>query len=146
MKRPVFQNEISGDINGDASPRYKMQSQDSTFNVDNVSIVYQNPITQQGTPINAENMNNMFDFDNLESMAGNNSRTLFNQSDNDGILEEIYAAGTPNIVNARRLTNFLPNGNITETTTIYSDDGIGILRQTIKTTSFDGDIITEEVI
>ena len=135
IKRPIWKNEIIAPHGGSYDPQYRLTGpQDATV------ISLRNDIVQQGTAVNAENLNNLFDFDNLASMAGNTRTTYFTPQ---GILEEICSAqGT---VNASRLTVFGTDSSVTEVTSVYSDDGNVLLRQTTANVSFSTSEITEEV-
>ena len=134
MRRPIFVNEIIGRVGSDNEPRYNMtENSDST-----VKFALANPVQTPGTPINADNMNNLFDFDNLASMQGNTKTTTFS---GDTITEEIVSSGA---VNASRVTT-IGAGAIVEVTSVFSDDGVSLLRRTTVVTRFSGAGIIEEV-
>lgn len=142
MARPVWKNEIIGDINGDFDPRYDI-AVDGEIVLEGAKLKLRNPITTEGTNHNADNMNNLFDIDNMDSMKANTKQTVFNA---DGSITEEIRDKSTNVLNAARVTTFPANGNIVETTTVYTDDGKFILRQTVITTSFSGtSTIKEEV-
>ena len=137
MRRPIFQNEILSSINEDNEPRYELiHMGDGT-----VKLRLANEIATHGTPHSADNMNNMFDFENLESMKGNNKETSFS---NDGnIIEEIKSVAS-GVVNAQRVTTF-QNGEILVETTIFNDAGTDVIRATTHTTLFENDEIKEVI-
>lgn len=139
MARPIFRNEVIGKVGESYEPQYNIAAENGNLTGAKISLI--NPITTAGTPQNADNMNNLFDMDNMDSMKGNVKATVFNA---DGsITEEIRAEGS-DIVNARRETSYPMPATVVEKTTIYSDDGKTVLRQTTVTTTF-GTSIKEEV-
>jgi len=126
MKRPVFQEEILGEINGSNEPQYEIKG-----SMENATLKLQNPITQEGTPFNAINLNNLFNFDNLPSMRGGTQITRFPTQ--QSIVETIEH---DNIVNAIRATN-VTSEQVISIETILSNCGTKIVRQTTSITTFD---------
>ena len=142
MARPVWTNEIIGDIDDDYDPQFDIEVNGTTV-LSGAKIKLKNAITQEGTRHNADNMNNMFDFDNMDAMRSNKKDTIFNS--NGSITEEIRNISS-NILNAKRVTTF-SNNNINEVTTIYTDDGLHVLRSTaVSTTIEPNGNVREEVI
>lgn len=139
MARPIFRNEVIGKVGGSYEPQYNIAAENGNLTGAKLSLI--NPITTAGTPQNADNMNNLFDMDNMDSMKDNRKTTIFNP---DGSITEQVKAEGSDIVNATRQTSFPTPTSVAETTTIYSDDGETVLRQTTITTSF-GNNITEVV-
>lgn len=135
MIRPIFKNEIIGDIEGDFKPQYDISPQGH--------IELKNPITVQGTPVNADTLNNLFNMDNLDSMAGNFKDTIFNA---DGSITENIREHEGVAINATKTTKFLATGEVEETTIVYDDVGEVILRQTSITTRFNADGSITEVV
>jgi len=142
MIRPVFKNEIIGKNEGGFEPQYDIIGGDGEVLAQNAQLRLKNPIMTEGTPLNSVNLTNMFDFDNMESMRGHKKSV---RVDDDGsIIEEISAIGL-DIVNARRVTEFPNAETIKVTTTVYGDDGVDVLRQTIVNTIL-GDEVLETVV
>ena len=139
-RRPIFTNEVIADIGGDFEPQYDIIAENGTLT--GAKLTLKNNIFVQGTPQNADNMNNLFDFDNLGSMAGNTCTTVFNP---DGSVTETIKDTDSLVTNAVRSTAF-PGSNVVEATTVYDDTGLIILRQSTKTTTFNVDgSITEAI-
>jgi hypothetical protein len=139
--RPVWQNEVIGDICGDFDPQYDI-SVDGTVLHENAKLTLKNPIATYGTRHSADNMNNLFDMDNMDSMRGHYRTTVFNA---DGSITEEIKNSITNVRNALRVTTF-PAGGFLETTTIFTDDGQFIVRETAIATSFpDSKTIREDV-
>jgi hypothetical protein len=86
-------------------------------------------------------MNSLFDFDNLAGMRGNRLTT---QTVGSSVVETIKDS-VSNVTNASRVATFVGN-QVTEVTTIYSDDGSKTLRRTTITTTFESDGRIEEVV
>jgi hypothetical protein len=137
--RPVFVNETLGHIDGDYAPRYDIEYDGGVIN--GAKLTLANEIVAPGTTHNAAVMNNLFDFDNLASMRGNRLTT---QSVGSSVVETIKDS-VSNVTNASRVATFVGN-QVTEVTTIYSDDGSQTLRRTTVTTTFESDGRIEEVI
>jgi hypothetical protein len=140
MIRPIFTDEIIGTHNGSLEPQYDISS-GGTVQVANAAFRLLNPVTMQGTPLNSTNMNNLFDFDNVESMCGHRKTTIFNA--NGSITETITRIGS-SVVNARRETTFPNAATIRVVTTVFADNGTTVLRQTTNNIS-TGASITEDV-
>ena len=139
MARPIFGNEILETHNGSNEPQYDITHGGGT--IANAILTLKNAISQSGTPINADNMNNLFDFDNLDSMRGNISETILNSN---GTITENISIGS--VIVATRLTEFPTASTIRETTTVYDDTGTITLRRTIINTTVASNRITQEVI
>jgi hypothetical protein len=140
MIRPVFRNEIVSSVNGSFEPQYDIVS-GGTVRMENAVLRFKNPISQEGTKLNAVNLTNLFDFDNMESMRGHRKTTQFNA--NGSITETITATGS-SVVNARRETSFPSASAIRVVTTVFADNGVDVLRQTTVNTAVEGSI-TETV-
>ena len=141
MARPVWQNEVIQQYKGSFDPQYKIQHAGGT--IEEAKLTLMNPITTEGTPHNADNMNNLFDMDNMDSMKGNIRKVVFNA---DGSITEEIRDKVTNILNASRVTTFPDSSSIKETSKIYTNDGLYVLRETTITTRFNADgTITEEV-
>ncbi len=138
--RPIFKNEVLAAVNGNYNAVYDISHSGGVLT--NAKISLKNGITTPGTPHNADNMNNLFDFDNLDSMRGNTRITVFNA--NGSTTESIKNTST-GIVNAKRETSF-PNDTIVEVVTVYDDSGAIVLRRSTKTTTFNADGSVTEVI
>lgn len=148
MPRPIFTNETLGIYNepltgfSSNKPHYKLIFDTEEIVPFGVNLVLQNPITGQGTPQNADTMNNLFVFDNLHSMRDNTRETIFNP---DGsVLEQIKNTAT-GVVNATRLTTF-PGATIVEEIIVYNDSGTLVLRRSKTTTSFEANGTIKEVV
>ncbi len=142
MARPVWRNEVIGDVGGDFDPQYDL-SVNGEVVFQNAKLTLKNPVTTAGTRHNADNMNNLFDIDNMDSMKGHTRQTIFNA---DGSITEEIRDSAANILNAKRVTTFPANGSVVATTTVYTDDGVGILRQSAITTSFVGTTGIQEAV
>lgn len=140
MARPIFINETLGSINESTVPQYTITHSDGVL--DNAILALKNPITVQGTPQNADNMNNLFNFDNLESMRGNTRITIFNA---DGSVTENIKNTSTGIINAIRTTSF-SGTTIIEVVTIYDDSGTIVLRQTTKHITFPDSSVSEVIV
>lgn len=135
MIRPIFISEIIGDIEGDFKPRYDISP------VGHIDL--KNPVIVQGTPVNADTLNNLFDMDNLDSMAGNLKDTIFNP---DGSITENIREHEGIAVNATKTTKFLATGEVEETTIVYNNAGEVVLRKTTVKTKFGEDGSITEVV
>ncbi len=140
MARPIFQNEILGVYNGTNEPQYDITHSGGLLS--NAKLILKNNIMVTGTPQNADNMNNLFAFDNLASMRNNTRITVFNA---DGSITENIKDTVSGIINAKRVTTFSGN-TIVEKITVYDDSGTLILRNTTTTTTLNADGSITEVI
>jgi len=140
--KPVFVDEVIGQVGGAYTPVYDITAGNVTIASD-AEIKLKNPITQQGTPHSAAVMNLLFDFDNIAGMPGNKRVTAFNA---DGSVTETIASSTAGTDLAKRVTTF-PGNTVVGEETLYDSTGTALLRQTVTTTTFNTDgTISEEVI
>ena len=139
MVRPIFANEVLGANNGSFDPQYDVVSGGEVV-AENAVLRLKNPVTTEGTPLNAANLNNMFDFDNFESMRGHRKTTTRTST---AVTETITPIGS-NVVNARRVTTFPAADRIRVETTIFAANGGTVIRRTTVNTTV-GATVTEEV-
>ncbi len=138
MPRPIFSNEIIGPINGSNDPQYEI-----TGGLNCAKIKLLNPIIQEGTPVNSNNLNLLYNFDNLEGQPGFIKETPV--PDGTGNLTTSIVNAETSKLAAKRITTFNADGSITKTTFVYADDGITVLRRSVVTTTFPQGFIAKEV-
>jgi len=139
--RPVFQNEIIDAYNGGNEPQYQIDYDGGQLL--DATLTLKNPVTQPGTPHNADTMNNLFDFDNTASMKGNTLTVDLNPDDSVTVSIADTALGTVNAECAVAIPN---NGPIVAVITVYDDAGTLVLRKTTHTVTIGTNGSITEVI
>jgi len=118
--RPIFVDEILGDINGDFEPVY-----DTAYFLSTGKMRLVNAIDVEATPQNAGQMNNLFYFYNLIGVR--NTTYLASGLGTGTITETIRDANTSNLI-AVNLS--VKSDNVwTVTETLYAGDGIAVLQE-----------------
>jgi len=119
MSRPFFVDEIIGAIDGDFEPRYSISEEGR--------LRLLNPIIVEGTPINANNMNNLFYFYNLIGVG--NSKYATSGFGTKTITETIKDRTTNNLIAKNFSVGSEDNTNWIIVETLFYENGIDIMRE-----------------